>query len=1522
MSSSARSAGDDVTNEEEPTPLQKKKKSNNVVINPTIIASQEVKILKNLRYDQIVVCEEFIRASNLTSHESLPLNTWIPEENQFLIEMKMRSLSIPESTEWKTKPYLEWLLPTLKLIYPANNKTGSAASPADRVVELRKFFSNINIWKEETMNKCVSKMREIFKNTGAQQAMEKAEELALIKKVLECMVDKTAPNKFAMRLRDLIQQEAPQTLNELVERYCQLYFQQNAHAVAYQQTVDGDLSYQKSNNTSNKSATTHNKQSSTPSTTTPKSEECFGCGRTHAGDCALKHHPDRNQEQVPWIQSSKGKAWSDKEKKPVPVLPWTQTLSGTGWNHPPVPDKKRKAPSATSTYVHHKKGTWQNQAVLTLYEIERVNIISNDSVSHTVPVKLQVANRSDSDSSTMMFPANALIDTGALHGNYINLEMADLMSNNGAKIESTSLIVCSAFGKCNKAVGQINIDLVFVNETCNCVKEKYTFTCTIIESPYDIIIGRPAIIQNGLLDKLKGHFTSEQGIPHARQTATQPTVTQLASLYQQTLSSAGYKRETMRKYIDYDSDEDELELNTSADDPFSPDRDEIQGQIPTQIQGSPELQQQIKELCMEFQDIFSTKLKPKSADIPPYEIVCDLHKWQTNKNRAPARIQSQAKQAETIRQINDMVANNVIQKSQATAYSQVLLVPKPNNKWRFCVDYRNLNNCCEKPGWPIPNIKLMVQRIGSQTPKPIIFGKVDFTSGYHQSPLALSSQFLTAFITVIGVYEWLRVPMGLMGAPSYFQQVIATVVLAGLLYITCELYIDDILIHAPNPELFMKRLREIFMRFRKHKITVNPEKCLLGFEEVEFVGHLISGQGITFSRSRIDSVLEIPLPTHEKGLKKFLGVANYFRDHIKNHSEMVRPLQQLVLHYSPTRKINWTPEAEKAFVLIKEAINNCPTLSFMHETAPVYLHTDASDYGIGAYLFQLVDGVEQPVAFMSKSLSERESKWSTPEKECYAIYYSLVKFEYLLRDINFCIRTDHKNLTYLNNSANEKVNRWKLKIQNYSFDIEYIPGEDNVIADAFSRLISFKENYVVSNLTEEEHLNILEEFKLDTETYTKISAVHNSKCGHFGVERTVQKLQEKGETFLYMREKVRKFIKQCPCCQKMSVLKIPIHTHPFTTAAYQPMERLNVDTIGPFEPDDNGNTYVITLIDCFTRWVELYAVKDTSAKSAANVLLLHMGRFGIPSQILSDNGSQFVNELITEFTKLIGTEHVRTLAYSKEENAIVERANKETLRHLRAMIFDENIVHIWSECLPFVQRIINSSTESSINATPASLLFGNAIALDRGIFLPLSPQTDKFQSISEWTSKMLSAQNAALTAAQAAQKQKDENHISEFSPQRTEFNNGTYVLVEYAVTSLKKGPPNKLQTYLKGPLKVVSHKGATYVLENLVTGKLENSHVTQLRPFVFDETRINPIDVANQDQFVTPVAEIITHSPIKNSYKGVKCSDLFFTVRWKDLPPENDRILPYKELRNNPILHKYLAENRMKTYIPSEHKVR
>ena len=288
------------------------------------------------------------------------------------------------------------------------------------------------------------------------------------------------------------------------------------------------------------------------------------------------------------------------------------------------------------------------------------------------------------------------------------------------------------------------------------------------------------------------------------------------------------------------------------------------------------------------------------------------------------------------------------------------------------------------------------------------------------------------------------------------------------------------------------------------------------------------------------------------------------------------------------------------------------------------MNTDASDYGIGGYLYQVVDGREVPVAFLSKSLSEAETRWSVTEKECYAFVYFFKKYEYLLRDRHFVLRTDHRNLTYINESASPKVRRWKILISEFDFDIEYIKGDDNFVADATSRLVGdarsvTSEEHTLSAISERnpkdsrvthnarkcertfhwdlaevlasmveiecptlrEELNAnWEEVKIPSDKYKIISAHHNSHVGHHGVERTLAKLLAPSDTennfrpvpepWPHMREQVAKFIKNCPCCQKMTRLRNPIHTRGFTTASEAPMARVSIDTIGPLPADAEG----------------------------------------------------------------------------------------------------------------------------------------------------------------------------------------------------------------------------------------------------------------------------------------------------------------------------------------------------------------
>ena len=687
------------------------------------------------------------------------------------------------------------------------------------------------------------------------------------------------------------------------------------------------------------------------------------------------------------------------------------------------------------------------------------------------------------------------------------------------------------------------------------------------------------------------------------------------------------------------------------------------------------------------------------------------------------------------------------------------------------------------------------------------------------------------------------------------------------------------------------------------------------------------------------------------------------------------------------RVLQWDDEKIAAFEAAKRAIKECPRLYFWVPGRQTILCTDASDRGVGGYLYQTeVDDegntIEYPIGFTSKGFTKQQQRWGTPDKEAFGIYYCVKKFDHILRDISFTIKTDHKNLLYLDKDPQAKIRRYKLALQEYDCKWEHIDTHANVVADDLSRLCSIKD---VESYEEEEieWLNtLIDEFKLPDDIHYLIGHVHNSKVGHFGVEKTtqnilrllqnddffkdtreilMQEIQESirvdphGKTndkryirmrkFISKRDRqidqimtrikeddeitldrtnirryVRKFIQQCPCCQKMSQIKVPIHTMPFTTASYHPMERLNIDTIGPLKEDERGNKYIIAIIDSFTRWIGLYGVRDVTAECALDALIEHFGIFGCPAQLLSDNGSQFVNDLIKEFTKLIGTEHITTMAYSKEENGMIERSNKETMRHLRNLIFEYKDTTKWLRYSKLVQRILNATVHESIGVSPAQLLFGNAIDLDRGLLTPLDIDTfehDVPTAIAAWADEMIKMQSELLLQAKETQEKRDTQNILKRTPMNiTEFPIDSYVLIGYPKTSHHSGPPTKFHANLKGPYQVVSKRGAVYTVRNLISNKLEDFHITLLREFIYDPQFVDPRKIAMCDEQFYEIERILAHKGQFN-----KKDTLFFKVKWLGYDDkEDDTWEPWKNLRTNAKLHAYLRDNKLTMHIPKEFK--
>ena len=394
---------------------------------------------------------------------------------------------------------------------------------------------------------------------------------------------------------------------------------------------------------------------------------------------------------------------------------------------------------------------------------------------------------------------------------------------------------------------------------------------------------------------------------------------------------------------------------------------------------------------------------------------------------------------------------NVIRVSTADTASQVLLVAKKGTKkLRFCIDYRIVNEATKAPeNWPLPNIKSMLERLGAK--KPRIFGVMDLTSGYYQAPLAESAKKWTAFVTAFGQFEWNRVAMGLTGAPSYFQRVMMTTVLGDILTKAVEVYLDDFIVFGGTEEEFFLNLEMTLERCLRSNITLSPRKCRFGVERIEYVGHTIDAEGISFSREKLDSVMAMPKPQTKGDMKIFLGMVNYFHTHIARLSTLEAPLTEMIGEsYTRGKRrhvVVWTPEGERAFHDIKVAVDTCPKLFFRDtDLGPVYVQTDASDFGIGAYMFQIEnDGkTQRPIEFLSRSLTAVQRRWATADKEAYAIFYTFKRWEHHLRDREFVLQTDHLNLTYVNFEGTAKVKRWKMLIQDFRFKIEYLPGPQNI----------------------------------------------------------------------------------------------------------------------------------------------------------------------------------------------------------------------------------------------------------------------------------------------------------------------------------------------------------------------------------------------------------------------------------------------------------------------------------------------
>ena len=401
---------------------------------------------------------------------------------------------------------------------------------------------------------------------------------------------------------------------------------------------------------------------------------------------------------------------------------------------------------------------------------------------------------------------------------------------------------------------------------------------------------------------------------------------------------------------------------------------------------------------------------------------------------------------ETVRNLlSSMLSKGVIQPSKSPWASPVVLVKKKDGTVRFCVDYRKVNAVTTKDAFPLPRIDDTLDTLsGSQW-----FSTLDMLSGYWQVEMDEKDREKTAFTTHEGLFEFKVMPFGLCNAPATFQRLM-NVVLAGVQWSKCLVYLDDIIIVGRTFNEHLKNLGIVLQRLREANLRLKPNKCTLCRDEVLYLGHVVSRHGVATDPTKTDKVSKWPAPNSVKEVQQFLGLASYYRRFVRNFAVIAKPLYRLT---ERGRQFQWTKECSEAFAVLKHRLTTSPVLSYPDFAKPFILDTDASYDGIGAVLSQQHEGKEVVVAYASRTLSKSERKYCVTRKELLAAVKFIQHFRPYLLGNPFVLRTDHGSLTWLQNfkEPEGQLARWIEQLQEYHFEIVHRPGKRHSNADSLSR---------------------------------------------------------------------------------------------------------------------------------------------------------------------------------------------------------------------------------------------------------------------------------------------------------------------------------------------------------------------------------------------------------------------------------------------------------------------------------------
>ena len=868
----------------------------------------------------------------------------------------------------------------------------------------------------------------------------------------------------------------------------------------------------------------------------------------------------------------------------------------------------------------------------------------------------------------------------------------------------------------------------------------------------------------------------------------------------------------------------------------------------------------------EFSDVFPDEL----PGLPPHrqiEFAIDLVPSSAPISKAPYRL-APTEMKELMKQLQELLDNGFIRPSVSPWGAPVLFVKKKDGSMRLCIDYRELNKVTIKNKYPLPRIDDLFDQLQGAS----YFSKIDLRSGYHQLRIKETDISKTAFRTRYGHFEFLVMPFGLTNAPAVFMDLMNRVCKPFLDKFVI-VFIDDILVYSKSKEEHEEHLRKVLELLRREKLYAKLSKCEFWLREVQFLGHVISQEGIKVDPAKIEAISNWEPPKTPTEVRSFLGLAGYYRRFIDDFSRIAIPLTSLT---RKNVKFEWTESRKKAFETLKEKLINAPVLTLPDGNEDFVVYSDASNRGLGCVLMQR----GKVIAYASRQLKEHEKRYPTHDLELAAVVFALKIWRHYLFGEKCDIYTDHKSLKYIftQKELNMRQRRWLELLKDYNCRILYHPGKANVVADALSRKEHTKSTMLKANpiVVKTELIEKIKEVQRDftdeadrkkvrVKGYESmlvanndqilcyetrfwipqkggvreriLSEAHNSRYSiHPGSVKMYHDLKER-YWWPGMKKDVNEWVQKCLTCQQVKAE----HQKPY--GQLQPLEipvwkweHITMDFITKLPRTQKGNDTIWVIVDRLTKSAHFLPMKETMSMERLAQLYINeiVSRHGVPVSIVSYRDSRFTSNFWKSIQRELGTTLNMSTTYHPQTDGQSERTIQTLEDMLRSCVID--FKGNWDDHLPLVEFAYNNSYHTSIKAAPYEALYGRKCRtpvcwFDVGEKRELGPE------LIQQTSAKIDTIRERMKAAQDRQKS-----YADLKRRPMEFQVGDRVLLKVSpwkgiVRFQKRG---KLSPRFIGPFKIIERVGnLAYRLElPSELQKLHNAfHVSNLRKCLSKEEK-------------------------------------------------------------------------------------